>query len=60
MIWYGVIPSVLIDSDQGVGAQHNAGRRRGGLTADRNVNEILRPVFFTIPGGSSWDYPAAG
>ena len=44
MVWYGVTPPVFIDSGQGVGAQHNAGRRRCGLTVDRNVNEILRPV----------------
>ena len=49
MVWggishYGVTPLVFIDGGQGVGAQRNAGRRRGGLTADRYVNEIIRPV----------------
>ena len=49
MVWggisyYGVTPLVFIDDGQGVGAQRNADRRRGGLTADRYVNEILRPV----------------
>ena len=32
------------DGGQGVGAQHNAGRRCGGLTADRYVNEIIQHV----------------
>ena len=49
MVWggishYGVTPLVFIDGGQGVGVQRNAGRRRGGLTADRYVNEIIRPV----------------
>ena len=49
MVWggishHGVTQLVFINDGQGAGLQRNAGRRRGGLMADRYVNEVLRPV----------------